>query len=172
MARPEFGHASPHQIVPRLADRGESRAAESAVDRVLKTHDLLAQRGRAIPAHWARPRTRFRGEITYVLRQIRGQYLYWSLCVEICSRQAVGADVHAEESRAHASRVLDTICRAAGIVPQPVSVHADTGGARNGATRLAPMPRRGIVPSFSRPSVRNDHPVSASLFRTLQYCPS
>ena len=55
-AGPEFGHASPHQRVPRLAARGESRAAESSVDRVLKTHALLAQRGRATPAHWARPR--------------------------------------------------------------------------------------------------------------------
>ena len=55
-ARPEFGHASPHQSVPRLAARGESRAADSSVDRMLKTHALLAQRGRATPVHWARPR--------------------------------------------------------------------------------------------------------------------
>ena len=107
-----------------------------------------------------------------MLRQIRGQYFYWSLCVEVCSRQAVGADVHAEEARAHAARFLDTMCRDAGIEPQQMSVQADTGGARNGATRLAPMPRRGSVPSFRRPSGRNDKPVSASLFRTLPYGPS
>ncbi len=170
-ARPEFGHASPHQIVPRLADRGEYLASESSFYRVLKTHDLLAHRGRATPAHRARPQTRFRGEITYVLSPIRGQYFYLYLFVDVFSRKAVGAEVHAEESMEHSSRLLDTICREEGIEPYQVSVHADNGGAMKGATRLAPMQRLGIVPSFSRPSVRNDNPFSASLFRTLKYCP-
>ena len=40
-----------------------------------------------------------------------------------------------------------------------------------GATMLATMQRLGVMPSFSRPSVSNDNPVSESLFRTLKYCP-
>ena len=92
--------------------------------------------------------------------------------MDVFSRKAVGADVHAEEARAHAARFLDTMCRDAGIEPQPGSVQADTGGALKGATLLAPMPRRGSVPSFRRPSGRNDHPVSAALVRTLPYGPS
>ena len=83
-ARPELCTASPHQIVPRLADRGEYLASESSFYRVLKTHDLLAHRGRATPAHRARPRayevtmprTLFSWALTYVLSLIRGQYLY------------------------------------------------------------------------------------------------
>ena len=55
-ARPTFCTASPPQIVPRLADRGESLASASSFSRGLTTHDLLAHRGRATPAHRARPR--------------------------------------------------------------------------------------------------------------------
>ena len=93
------------------------------------------------------------------------------LFVAVFSRKAVGAEVQAEESMEHSSRVLDTICRAEGIEPHQVSVHADNGGARNGSTMLATMQRRGVRPSFSRPSVSNDTPFAASLFRTVKDCP-
>ena len=135
-ARPECCNVSPHQIVPRLADRGEYLASESSFYRVLKTAQLLAHRGRATPAHRARPRayevtaprTLFSWNITYVLSQILGQYLYLSLFLDVFSRKIVGAEVHAEESMAHSSWLLETICRAEGIEPHQVSVHADNGG--------------------------------------------
>jgi transposase InsO family protein len=178
-ARPEFCNASPHQIVPRLADRGEYLASESSCYRVLKTHDLLAHRGRATPAHRARPRayevttprTLFSWDITYLLSLILGQYFYLYLFLDVFSRKIVGAEVHAEESMEHSSRLLDRICRAEGIEPHQVSVHADNGGAMKGSTMLATMQRLGVMPSFSRPSVSNDNPFSESLFRTLKYCP-
>ena len=178
-ARPECCNTSPHQIVPRLADRGEYLASESSCYRVLKTHDLLAHRGRATPAHRARPRayevtaprTLFSWDITYLLSQIRGQYFYLYLFLDVFSRKAVGAEVHERESMEHSSRLLDTICREEGIEPHQVSVHADNGGAMNGATMLATMQRLGVMPSFSRPSVSNDNPFSESLFRTVKYCP-
>jgi len=178
-ARPEFCNVSPHQIVPRLADRGEYVASESSFYRVLKTAHLLAHRGRATPAHRARPRayevtaprTLFSWDITYLLSSIRGQYFYLYLFLDVFSRKIVGAEVHAEESMAHSSRLLETICHAEGIEPHQVSVHADNGGAMKGATMLATMQRLGVMPSFSRPSVNNDNPFSESLFRTLKYCP-
>jgi transposase InsO family protein len=178
-ARPEFCNASPHQIVPRLADRGEYLASESSFYRVLKTEQLLAHRGRATPAHRARPRayvvtaprTLFSWDITYLLSSIRGQYFYLYLFLDVFSRKIVGAEVHAEESMEHSARLLDTICCAEGIEPHQVSVHADNGGAMKGSTMLATMQRLGVMPSFSRPSVSNDNPFSESLFRTVKYCP-
>ena len=178
-ARPEFCNTSPHQMVPRLADRGEYLASESSFYRVLKTEHLLAHRGRATPSHRARPRayevtaprTLFSWDITYLLSQIRGQHFYLYLFLDVFSRKAVGAEVHAEESMEHSSRLLDRICREEGIEPHQVSVHADNGGAMKGATMLATMQRLGVMPSFSRPSVSNDNPFSESLFRTLKYCP-
>lgn len=178
-ARPEFCNTSPHQIVPRLADRGEYLASESSFYRVLKAEHLLAHRGRATPTHRARPRaydvtaprTLFSWDITYVPSSIRGQYYYLYLFVDVFSRKAVGAEVHEEESMEHSSRLLDTIFRAEGVEPHQVSVHADNGGPMKGATMLATMQRLGVMPSFSRPSVSNDNPFAESLFRTLKYCP-
>ena len=81
-APPALCHTSPHPIVPRLADRGECLASESSFSRVLKTAQRLAHRGRATPAHRARPRayevtaprTLFSWDITYLRSSIRGQY--------------------------------------------------------------------------------------------------
>lgn len=179
-ARPEFCHASPHQMVPRLADRGDYLASESSFYRVLKAERLLAHRGRATSSCRARPRayevtaprTLFSWDITYLPSSIRGQYYYLYLFVDVFSRKAVGAEVHAEESMEHSSRLIDTICHAEGVEKHQVSVHADNGGPMKGATMLATLQRLGIVPSFSRPSVSNDNPFSESLFRTLKYCPS
>jgi transposase InsO family protein len=84
------------------------------------------------------------------------------LCVDVFSRKAVGAEVHAEESMDHSSRLLDTICHAEGVEKHQVSVHADNGGPMKGAT----MQRLGDMPSVS-----NDNPFSESLSRTLNYCP-
>ena len=178
-ARPEFCNTSPHQIVPRLADRGEYVASESSFYRVRKTAHLLAHRGRATPAHRARPRAYvvtapcrlFSWDITYLLSSIRGQYFYLYLFLDVFSRKIVGAEVHTEESMAHSSRLLERICREEGIEPHQVSVHADNGGAMKGSTMLATMQRLGVMPSFSRPSVSTDNPFSESLFRTLKYCP-
>jgi hypothetical protein len=36
---------------------------------------------------------------------------------------------------------------------------------------LATLPSLGVVPSFSRPGVRDDNPYIEALFRTLKYCP-
>ena len=41
-----------------------------------------------------------------------------------------------------------------------------------GATMLATLQWLGVVPSFSRPHVKDDNPYSESLFRTLKYRPS
>ena len=102
-ARPEFCHVSPHQIVPRLADRGAYLASESSLYRALKTAQLLAHRGRATPAHRARPHAYevtapcrlFSWDLTYLLSSIRGQYFYLYMFLDVFSRKIVGAEVHA-----------------------------------------------------------------------------
>ena len=41
-----------------------------------------------------------------------------------------------------------------------------------GASMLVTLQKQGVVSSFSRPSVSDDHPYSESLFRTLKYTPT
>ena len=58
--RPAYCDASPHQIVPRLADKGVFVASESTIYRLLRDARQLAHRGREqatvrseVPAHHA-----------------------------------------------------------------------------------------------------------------------
>lgn len=175
----EFRDVSPHQIIPRLADRGEYLASESTLYRVLKAEELLAHRGRGKPREVARPRAYeairpcqlFSWDITYLRSQIAGKYFYLYLFLDVFSRKAVGYEVHDSESAEHSSKLLTKICIKEGIQQNQLVVHADNGGAMKGATILVTMQRLGVMPSFSRPSVSNDNPFSESLFKTLKYCP-
>jgi len=175
----EFRDLSPHQIVPRLADRGEYLASESTIYRVLKAEKLLSHRGRSKPREVARPRAYeatgprqlFSWDITYLRGPIAGQFFYLYLFLDVFSRKIVGWEVHDCESAEHSSRLLAKICLSEGVQKNQIAVHADNGGPMKGATMLVTMQRLGVVPSFSRPSVSNDNPFSESLFKTLKYCP-
>lgn len=178
-ASPEFYNKSPHQIVPALADQGKFIGSESTFYRVLKTEGQLSHRGRAKVSQMARPRSYevsaplqlLSWDITYLLSQVRGQYYYLYLFLDVFSRKAVGFEVHESESMEHSSQLINQICSSEGIKRNQISVHADNGGPMKGATMLATMQKLGIMPSFSRPSVSNDNPFSESLFKTLKYCP-
>jgi transposase InsO family protein len=176
---PEFRDKSPHQIVPTLVDRGRYVASEASFYRVLKAHSLLAHRGRSKPRNAKRPkgyeatkpRQLFSWDITYLKTNILGRYYFLYMFIDVFSRKIVGAEVHDCESPEHSSRLLQWICNAEKIDKQQLSVHADNGGPMKGATMLATMQKLGVMPSFSRPSVKDDNPFSEALFKTMKYCP-
>ena len=79
----EFGHLSPSQIVPRLADRGEYLASESTFYRVLKAENQLMHRRAERFAHprvkpralrATAPNRLYTWDITYLPTPIRGVY--------------------------------------------------------------------------------------------------
>ena len=95
----EFGHLSPSQIVPRLADRGQYIASESTFYRVLKAQCQLRHRGaerakqqrskpRALCA--TAPNQLFSWDITYLPTRVIGSYFYLYLFLDIFSRKIVG----------------------------------------------------------------------------------
>ena len=79
--------------------------------------------------------------------------------------------MHDREAAKYSSLLLTEIYDREKIDKEQLAVPADNGGPMKGATMLATMPRLGVMPSFSRPSVSNDNPFSESLFKTLKYCP-
>jgi len=108
-------------------------------------------------------------DITYLASQIKGQFFYLYLFMDIYSRKIVGWEVYENESSEQAADVLRKTRLAEAITfNKEVILHSDNGSPMKGAT----MQKRGIVPSFSRPSVSNDNPFSESLFKTLKYAPS
>lgn len=175
----EFINKSPHQIVPTLADRGEFVASESSFYRVMKAGEVLAHRGRSQPRVVARPKALqatkpneiYSWDITYLLSNLRGQYFYLYMFLDIFSRKIVGWRVHEIQCADLSSKLLTEICEQQGINKNQLTTHADNGGPMKGATMLVTMQKLGVMPSFSRPSVSDDNPFSESLFKTLKYCP-
>lgn len=176
----EFGHLSPSQIVPRLADRGQFIASESTFYRVLKAQSQLQHRGAERPRQQrskpralcaTAPNELFSWDITYLPALVIGIYFYLYLFVDIFSRKIVGWQVYETESSELASEVMRDICERENIAPNQVVLHSDNGSPMKGATMLSTLQSLGVMPSFSRPAVSNDNPYSESLFRTLKYRP-
>jgi putative transposase len=175
---PQFRDMSPKQIVPLLADRGTYVASESTFYRVLHDAQLQHRRGRArAPAK--RPHEHVADgpwqvaswDITYLRSQVRGQFFFLYLVVDVWSRKILGWQVHESESSDHAAQLVENIRRAANRNLDGWVLHSDNGGPMKGATMLATLQRLGVVPSFSRPRVSDDNPFAESLFRTLKYRP-
>ncbi len=175
----EFINKSPHQIVPALADRGNFIASESSFYRVMSAAKILSHRGKSQPKTVARPKALeatkpneiYSWDITYLLSNLRGQYFYLYMFLDVFSRKIVGWRVHERESADLSSALFTEICSVEGVSKEQLSLHSDNGGPMKGATMLVTMQTLGVVPSFSRPSVSDDNPFSESLFKTLKYCP-
>ena len=176
----EFGHLSPAQIVPRLADQGQYLASESTFHRVLKMENQLRHHGAERPAQpHSKPRALsatapdelFSGDITYLATPVNGIYFYLYLFMDIFSRKVVGWQVYETESSQQAAEVMRDICRREKITPNQVVLHSDNGSPMKGATMLAILQALGVAPSSSGPAVSNDNPYSESLFKTLKYRP-
>jgi transposase InsO family protein len=179
LSSPEFCDLPPHQVVPRLADKGVYLASESTMYRLLREAKQLAHRQRSRPVRHQRPRSWtatgpcqvWSWDITYLPTTVKGQFLYLYMILDVWSRKIVGAAVFPEESSAHAAQLFEEACVREGVDPQGLVLHSDNGSPMKGATMLATLQSLGVVASFSRPRVSDDNPFSESLFRTLKYRP-
>ncbi len=181
MTSAEYGHLSPKQLVPRLADAGRYLASESTLYRLrrragLRTGRPAARRTdvpRATVVHQAvRANQVWSWDITYLPTVIRGWFLRLYLVLDVWSRRIVGWEVHEDECADRAAALIQRICAESGIDPKGLVLHADNGKPMRGHTMIATLQWLGIVPSFSRPHVCNDNPYSEALFRTLKQTPA
>ncbi len=174
-----FRDLCPKQIVPKLADQGVYLASESTFYRVLKEHKMLTHRQASKPAVSRPPKEHvatgpcqvWSWDITYLRSSVKGRFFYLYMIVDVWSRKIIAAQVFAEESVDHSSKLLAHACTIHGVQPKDLVLHSDNGGPMKGATMLATLHKLGVIPSYSRPSVSNDNPYSESLFRTMKYRP-
>jgi len=175
----EFRDLSPHQIVPRLADRDEYLGSESTLFRLLRERDMLHHReptrapvSRHVEEHVATaPNQVWSWDITYLRAALRGTFFYLYLVLDVWSRKIVAWQVHEREDDALSSELIARTARELGIDLAGLVLHSDNGGPMKGATMVATLERLGILASFSRPSTSDDNPYSEALFRTLKYRP-
>jgi putative transposase len=176
---PQFRDLSPAQIVPILVDTEVYIASEASFYRILRQQKLLAHRSSARAARHSYPKEYvatgpnqvWSWDITYLKSSVKGKFYYLYLVVDIFSRMIVGWAVHEEESAELSSALILEACLRHGIDPEKLVLHSDNGGPMKGATMLAMLQWLRIVPSFSRPLVKDDNAFSEALFRTLKYRP-
>lgn len=174
-----FRDLSPKQIVPLLADEGVYLASESSFYRLLREKKMLTHHQASKPAVSRRPREHvatgpcqvWSWDITYLHTSVRGIFYYLYMIVDVWSRKIVAAEVFAEESMEHSSRLFTKTCFIHNVLPEGLVLHSDNGGPMKGATMVATLDKLGVTASFSRPRVSNDNPYSESLFRTMKYRP-
>ncbi len=175
----EYKNLSPHQIVPKLADKGIYLASESTFYRLLKEHKQLTHRHKQKPATKVKPAPLvaqepnqiYSWDITYLPTTVQGIFFYLYLFMDIYSRKIVGWQIYTTQRADLASEIMKDIAIKEGIEPNQVTLHSDNGSPMKGATFLTTLQKLGIMPSFSRPSVSDDNPYSESLFKTLKYTP-
>jgi transposase InsO family protein len=181
MTSVEYGHLSPKQLVPRLADEGRYLASESTMYRLKRRVGLGVRRWpllrtdvtRATTVHRAvRSNQVWSWDITYLPTVVRGRFLRLYLVIDVWSRRIVGWEIHDDESAERAAALIQRICAESGVDSNGLVLHSDNGKAMRGNTMIATLQWLGIVPSFSRPHVCNDNPYSEALFRTLKHTPA
>ena len=181
LTSPEFADLPPSQIVPILAERGVYLCSVSAMYRILHENDMCKHRGstkkpqkREIPTHIATgPNQVWSWDITYLNAEIKGEYYYLYLMMDIFSRYIVGWEVWEEQLAENSATLIKRAALSQNIAQNSVLVlHSDNGSPMKGSTMLATLERLGITPSFSRPRVSNDNPYSESLFKTLKFRPN
>lgn len=173
---PEFGHQSPCQIVPQLADRGIYIGSEATIYRVLRSAGQIKHRARSNAPAWKKPtpliatapNQLYSWDITYLPTVVRGRHYYLYLFLDIFSRKVVGWAVYENELSDLAASVLRDVCLREKIQPGQVVLHSDNGNPMKGASMLAMLQELGVARSLSRPAVSNDNPYSESQFRTLK----
>ena len=111
-------------------------------------------------------------DITSPPGAVRGLFFYLYLIIDLDSREIVGWEVYAQETAAHAARLVQRAVLAEGGIGNPLILHADNGSPQTGSTLMAMLDRLGVIPSYSRPRVSDDNACAETLFRTLKYRPA
>src|ERR1700723_1815739 len=179
---PRFADTPPARIVPALADEGIYIASESSFHRVLRAHGQMSRRGRAQPPRTSRPPTTHIAtapgevwcwDITFLPAQMKGQWFYLFLILDLYSRKIVGFEVHDTDSADHAAHLARRTALAEGVHAKPVRpvLHGDNGATLKATTVLAMLHWLGIEPSYSRPRVSDDNSFAEALFRTAKNRP-
>ncbi|WP_084517293.1 DDE-type integrase/transposase/recombinase [Desulfatiglans anilini] len=140
---------------------------------------MLAHESRATASVSSRPKEHvatgpdlvWSWDISYMRLAVRGMFFLLYMIVDVWSRIIIAATVFEEESMDHGARLFIAACASHHVDPEGPMLHSHNGGPMKGSSILATLQKPGVVPSFSRPNVRDDNPYSKALFGTMKYRP-
>ena len=123
-------------------------------------------------------------DITYLYKNIEGEYFYLYAIMDLFSRKMIHHEVHDRQSDTIAAKFLEKALQLENIaisghlnnivsndivVKDSLVLHSDNGGPMKGKNMLAKMEALGIVGSYSRPMHSNDNAAMESSFATLKH---
>lgn len=172
----EYRDKTPIEIVALEAEKGNYLASERTIYRVLEKYGLKVHRSKSKAPQREKPsefvanglNQIWSWDISYLLTNIRGYYIYLYLIIDIWDRSIVGWSLHDTESGEYASRLLRKTCLSNMIKPKSIVLHQDNGAPMISSEFKLELSRWGIS-SYSRPGVSDDNPFSESQFKTLKY---
>lgn len=175
----EYRNMNPHQIVAALADQGTYLASEASMYRILRDEGQNTHRQPSRPRKHNRPEELTATEpnqiwtwdITYLPGPKKGEFFYLYMIIDLYSRKIITWQIHTREDSTLASDLVREGCHLENITRDQLVLHSDNGSPMKGATMLATLQQLGVIPSFSRPCVKNDNAYSESLYKTLKYRP-
>ncbi len=123
-------------------------------------------------------------DITYLYKDIDGEYFYLYAIMDLFSRKMIHYEVHDRQSDTIAAKFLERALQREHIaiyghlnnmvnndieVKDSLVLHSDNGGPMKGKNMLAKMETLGITGSYSRPMHSNDNASMESSFATLKH---
>ncbi|TDB02874.1 DDE-type integrase/transposase/recombinase [Halomonas marinisediminis] len=86
-----------------------------------------------------RPNACWSWDVTYLPTQVRGQFYYLYMIVDIYSRKIVDAEVFDQESMANSSEVIQRAVLREGCINQPLVLHADSNTTDTRSNWIRPV---------------------------------
>ena len=177
--KPRFVDVTPAQVYATLLDDGKYLCSERTMYRILAANqevrerrDVLRHPSYAAPELLAtRPNELWSWDITKLLGPAKWTYFYLYTILDVFSRFVVGWMVAHRELASLAERLIEATCRAQGIQPGQLTLHADRGSSMTSKPVALLLADLGVTKTHSRPHVSNDNPYSEAHFKTLKYRP-
>ena len=146
--------------------------------RILAKHNQMVIRHQAHPIIYTkpelmatRPNELWSWDITKIRGQIKWNYFYLYVLLDVFSRFVVGWLIANRESSELAKGLINGSCERQHITSGMLTVHADNGKPMIALTVGELMVNFGVTKFHSRPYTSNDNPFSESLFKTVKYDP-
>lgn len=125
-------------------------------------------------------------DITYLYKDIEGEYFYLYAMMDLFSRKMIHYEVHEKQSDSIAAKFIERALAKENIavkghlpknkdindditITDSLTLHSDNGGPMKGKNMLVKLESLGITASYSRPMHSNDNAAMESSFATLKH---
>lgn len=175
-----FVDQAPPEVYATLLDEGRYVCSIRSMYRILAAAAEVRERRRQcrhpvapVPRLVATaPNQVWTWDITKLPGPLPGIWYFLYVLLDLYSRYVTGWLLAPRETAALAERLIAESCRAQGIAPGQLGLHADRGAPMTAKSMVQFLIDLGVTRSHSRPRVSNDNPYSEAQFKTLKYRPT